>query len=105
MQTNSLLYPNTGVSLNGMAYGFPYSDQGGLSTNITFTTIPSNIAINLASYSAPTFVTQTLPDAIVGTAYQQNILVSGMDTGMTFSAGALPTGFTLDSEHGPSQLQ
>jgi hypothetical protein len=98
--SNSLVKPSTGVSLNGLSYGFPYSDQGSVSTNVQFpaTSIPTNITINLGSQTGPSFVTQTLTDAVAGTSYLQDLLVGGSGTGTTFAivgAGALPTGITL----------
>jgi hypothetical protein len=105
VQTNSSVDPVNGVSINGMSYGFPFSDQGGLSTNVQFPIgqIPQTISINLGQYSSgPSFITQSLPDAIAGTSYQQTITVSGSGVGTVFSVtdGVLPTGLTLNPDTG-----
>jgi hypothetical protein len=105
VQTNSSVDPVNGVSINGMSYGFPYSDQGGLSTNVQFPIghIPQTISINVGQYySGPSFITQSLPDAIAGTSYQQTITVSGSGVGTVFSVtdGVLPAGLTLNPDTG-----
>lgn len=104
VQTNSLLDPAAGVSINGLSYGFPFSDQGGVSTNILFPpgSIPANITVNLGELSGPGFVTQFLPDAVVSTAYQQTIVASGNGAGTTYSvsSGSLPNWLALDTDTG-----
>jgi hypothetical protein len=104
VQTNSLVDPRAGVSINGLSYGFPYSDQGGVSTNILFPldAIPASIDINLGTSTAPGFVTQSLPDAMASTAFSHTIVVSGSGTGTTFAvtAGVLPNWLSLDGDTG-----
>lgn len=104
VQTNSLLDAQTGVSINGLSYGFPYSDQGGVSTNILFPPgeIPDRITVNIGSLAGPGFVTQSLPPALVNSNYLQKIVASGPGTGTTYtiSSGTLPAGVTLDPDTG-----
>jgi hypothetical protein len=100
VQSNSTLDPANGVSLNGLSYGFPYSDQGGLSTDINFVgkaTFPTNITINLGSYVGPTFMTQTLGDATAGSTYSQTLTVSGQDaTNTQYQVISGPSCFEMD---------
>lgn len=104
VQTNSAIDPVNGVSLNGLSYGFAYSDQGGLSTNITFfdPDIPTNVTVNLGNSSELEFVTQNLPNAVVGTPYSQSFVVCGDGVGTVYQvkSGVLPTGFTLNPDTG-----
>ena len=104
VQTNSTVDPVNGVSINGLSYGFPYSDQGGVSTNICFApnNIPATININLGTISGPSFVTQSLADAVAGTDYQQTLVVSGPGTGTYFDRfdSQLPNWLSLDSDTG-----
>ncbi len=104
VQTNSLLDPAAGVSINGLSYGFPYSDQGGVSTNILFplNRIPETITVNVGSPYSPSFVTQSLPDAIAGSAYRQTLVAGGSGIGANFavSGGSLPGWLTLNSTTG-----
>lgn len=48
---NSTNDPTNGVSINGLAYGFPYDDQGSMSTN--FQGFFSLVNINIGQWSAP----------------------------------------------------
>jgi hypothetical protein len=105
VQTDSTNDPVNGVSINGLSYGFPYSDQGGVSTNICFApdNIPANITINLGTISGPSFVTQSLADAVAGTDYQQTLVVSGSGTGTYFEvvdSTTLPSWLSLDPDTG-----
>ena len=105
LATNSSLNPTTGVSLSGLSYGFAYSDQGNLSTNIEYDAdnTPANITLNFGSHSGPSFVTQSLPDAAAGTDYEQTFVVSGSGTGTTYQvvgSGTLPSGITLGADTG-----
>jgi hypothetical protein len=104
VQSNSTIDPVNGVSINGMAYGFPYSDDGGMSTNVNFSGdyIPNTVTVNLGSYSGLTFLTQSLPDAVVGTPYQQTFAVGGSGTGTSYviKSGTLPSGFQLNPDTG-----
>ena len=104
VQTNSLLDPRTGVSINGLSYGFPYSDQGGTSTNILFPPgdIPATITVNLGAPHSPGFVTQSLPDAVTNSSYRHTLLTSGSGTGtrFTISDGQLPGWMSLDANTG-----
>lgn len=102
VQSNSSLNPAIGVSINGLSYGFPFSDQGGLSTNLDFArpeNIPASLTISLEPLSGPGFFTQSLPDAVVNKAYSQQLVATGPNTPNTFSApqGSLPAGLTLSS--------
>ena len=107
VQTNSLVDPENGVSINGLSYGFPYSDQGGTSTNILFPPgdIPETITVNLGSPTAPGFVTQSLPDALVNSPYSQTIVASGSGTDLKFAVieGSLPSWLALDEDTGVLQ--
>lgn len=102
VQSNSTVDPARGVSINGLSYGFPYSDQGGVSTNVYFsaTEIPATITINLGELQSPGFVTQMLPDAVVGSAYRQAIVPAGNAAGAVFSAQGLPAWLTLNPSTG-----
>ena len=104
VQTNSLLDPASGVSINGLSYGFPFSDQGGVSTNLMFPigAVPSDITVNLGSLCGPGFVTQSIPDAVASTAYSQTIVASGTGTGTTYTVigSTLPHWLTLDPDTG-----
>ena len=105
MQTDSTNDPVNGVSINGLSYGFPYSDQGGVSTNICFApdNVPANITINLGTISGPSFVTQSLANAVAGTDYQQTLIVSGSGTGTYFEvvdSTTLPSWLSLDPDTG-----
>lgn len=99
VQSNSSLNPTTGVSINGLSYGFPYSDQGGTSTNIYFVTPPPLVTISMQPLGGPGFFTQSLPDAIANTPYSQNILASGPGADTTTfavaSGSSLPPGWNL----------
>ncbi len=90
--TNNVVNPVDGVSVNGLSYGFAFSDQGGQSTNADFimaptggtngvagaSGIPANIIINLGQQSTPlNFVTQYLPDAQVNQSYGQTVRAGG----------------------------
>ncbi len=100
LATNSSLTPTTGASLSGLSYGFAYSDQGNLSTNIQYAAdnTPTNITLNFGAQTGPSFVTQSLPDAVVGTGYSQTFVVSGSGTGTTYAIiGTLPSGITLNA--------
>ena len=79
VSSDSLLDPVKGVSINGLSYGYAYSDQGGVSTNLFFSidAMPPTVAINLGVPSGPGFVTQLLPTATVGSAYSATIVPSG----------------------------
>jgi hypothetical protein len=104
VQTNSLLDPKAGVSINGLSYGFPYSDQGGTSTNILFPPdeIPAIITVNLGSPESPGFVTQSLPDAVASRPYRQTFMASGNGIGTKFaiSQGQLPGWLNLNGDTG-----
>ena len=95
VSSDSLLDPVKGVSINGLSYGYAYSDQGGVSTNLFFPidAMPPTVAINLGVPSGPGFVTQLLPTAKVGSAYSATIVPSGT-TSATF---AVETGTPLPS--------
>lgn len=79
VSSDSLLDPVKGVSINGLSYGYAYSDQGGVSTNLFFPidAMPPTVAVNLGVPSGPGFVTQMLPTATVGSAYSATIVPSG----------------------------
>jgi len=99
VSSDSLLDPVKGVSINGLSYGYAYSDQGGVSTNLFFSidAMPPKVAINLGVPSGPGFVTQMLPMATVGSAYSATIVPSGT-TSATFSVDPgtpLPSWATL----------
>lgn len=104
VQTNSLLDPKAGVSINGLSYGFPYSDQGGTSTNILFPPgdIPKPITVNLGSPHSPGFVTQSLADALVNSPYRETLVASGTgsDTKFSIAGGELPDWLTLNDDTG-----
>lgn len=99
VSSDSLLDPVKGVSINGLSYGYAYSDQGGVSTNLFFSidAMPPTVAINLGVPSGPGFVTQLLPTAKVGSAYSATIVPSGT-TSATFAVDPgtpLPSWATL----------
>ena len=51
--------------------------------------------------SGPSFITQSLPDAVTGTNYTQTFVVSSSPTDTTYQiigTGTLPTGITLDGD-------
>ncbi len=104
VQTNSTLNPVSGVSINSLSYGFPYSDQGGISTNVSILpdALPATIGINVGTLDGPTFYTQTLADAIVNTSYSQTLVVTGSGGPATFSvtSGQLPSWLSLDLDTG-----
>ncbi len=89
---DSLLDPVKGVSINGLSYGFPYSDQGGLSTNLDFPIdgMPSQVTINLGVPQGPGFVTQMLPQATVGSPYQTKIIPSATESATFNAVTSLP---------------
>ena len=107
VQSNSVIDPETGVSLYGLSYGFPYSDQGGLSSNIGFAAdnIPSEITVNVGSVNGPSFVTQTLAEAVTGQSYSQGIVLGGNSTGTTFNSSDKPSWLTLDTSSGSLVLR
>lgn len=99
VSSDSLLDPVKGVSINGLSYGYAYSDQGGVSTNLFFSidAMPPTVAINLGVPDGPGFVTQMLPTATVGSAYSATIVPSGT-TSARFAVDPgtpLPTWATL----------
>jgi hypothetical protein len=100
VQTNSLLDPVNGFSVNGMSYGFPYSDQGGLSTNVTLSYIPEYITINLGTETGAGFVTQSLPDAMTDTFYQQNIVTTLEGAQYSATGDFDQTGLSLNPDTG-----
>lgn len=100
VSSNSLNDPHKGVSINGLSYGFAYSDQGGVSTNIDFPidSMPDQVMINLGVPSGPGFVTQMLPQATVNSHYLAAVVSSGTPPGTqaTFTAGSgLPSWASL----------
>jgi hypothetical protein len=94
VQSDSTLDPISGVSINGLSYGFPYSDQGGVSTNLYFSgdNIPGSITLNLGALDNLGFLTQNLANAVPGQPYpSQTIEASGsLAPGATFAASGLP---------------
>ena len=54
------------VSINGLAYGFPYDDQGGFSTNVQMPT-PNQVTIGLGTWTATTKLDVTAPAPVAGT--------------------------------------
>ena len=107
VQSNSVIDPVSGVSLYGLSYGFPYSDQGGLSSNIGFAPghIPTNITVNVGAINGPSFVTQTLAEAVTGQSYSQAVVLGGVTTGTTFSSSDKPSWLTLDTSSGSLVLR
>ncbi|OSQ37833.1 hypothetical protein TMES_12610 [Thalassospira mesophila] len=52
LHQNWNLNPATGISLNGLVYGYPYDDQGSFSTNINYgTALPDMISIDVMPLS------------------------------------------------------
>ncbi len=104
---NSTLSPQTGVSVNGLAYGFAFDDQSGLSTNVGFNQPPAACTITIGSFTQPAlaFTTQTanLLNAGVNAPYQQAIGTdSPMGSTLTFAVvgGTLPSWLSLNSTTG-----
>jgi hypothetical protein len=58
LHQNSTLNPTSGITVNGLAYGFPYDDQGGNSTNVQLTT-PATATITLVAWSNSTSASPT----------------------------------------------
>lgn len=74
------------VSINGLAYGFPYDDQGGFSTNVQMQT-PNQVNISLLPWTASTQLVVTAPTtAIAGKS--NSLVVTAKD-----ASGAVDTTF------------
>ena len=105
LHRNSTIDPTSGVSVNGLAYGFPYDDQAGLSTNVGYANPPGTLVLNIGDFQPGlTFVTRTssLPAAGVGAAYSQTIATTGGSGGNTFQVVGtpLPSWLSLDPNTG-----
>ena len=74
LHQNSTTNPATGVSVNGLVYGFPFDDQGNFSTNIQYP------AGNL-----PTTVTFTINDFSVGSSPAPITATAGNPFSLSFS--------------------
>ncbi|MFV3128263.1 hypothetical protein [Niveispirillum sp. KHB5.9] len=50
LHQNSTANSTNGISINGLAYGYPFDDQGGFSTNINYgTAFPSSVTFTISS--------------------------------------------------------
>jgi hypothetical protein len=61
----SAYFHNPSVSINGLAYGFPYDDQGGFSTNVQMNT-PDNVTITMLPWSGSTQLVAAIPATAFG---------------------------------------
>lgn len=47
--------PTSGISINGLVYGYPFDDQGGFSTNINYgSQLPSGVTFQISPITPPT---------------------------------------------------
>ncbi len=53
LHQNSTTNPATGISVNGLVYGYPFDDQGNFSTNIQYPTgsLPATVTFTLGSFA------------------------------------------------------
>jgi len=61
----SAYFHDPSVSINGLAYGFPYDDQGGFSTNVQMNT-PDNVTITMLPWSDSTQLVAAIPATAFG---------------------------------------
>ncbi|MHB1556721.1 MAG: putative Ig domain-containing protein [Isosphaeraceae bacterium] len=106
LHSNSTINPTNGVSVNGLAYGYPYDDQAGLSTNVGFLNPPGSLILNIGDFQASGLKivtpTSSLPNVGVGAPYSQTIVVSGGSGGNVFQVvgGPLPSWLSLNASTG-----
>jgi hypothetical protein len=106
LHRNSTLDPAEGVSVNGLAYGYPFGDQAGLSSNIGYLKPPGALTISIGNFSPPALAFTTpdavLPNAGIGANYEEKLTTNSASGGLTFSvvAGSLPGWLSLDSQTG-----
>ncbi len=84
LHLNSTNNPTTGVSINSLAYGFPYDDQGGDSTDFTLTTV-NQVNINLMPWGQTPNLPASTPTSIAVLTQPQSGLL-GNTNSVTFVA-------------------
>jgi hypothetical protein len=114
LHQNSTTNPTTGISVNGLVYGFPYDDQGGFSTNIQYPvgTVPTTITFAINPFtSTPTPPTPSnKPVTITTTAGVPFTLDIQGTTGETISFATsdpradLPAPYTFDAADNGSHV-
>jgi hypothetical protein len=114
LHQNSTTNPKTGISVNGLVYGYPFDDQGDFSTNIQFPvgTVPTTITFAINPFtSTPTPPTPSnKPVTITTTAgVPFNLDIQGT-TGETISFATsdpradLPAPYTFDAADNGSHV-
>ncbi len=109
LHQNSTTNPATGISINGLVYGYPFDDQGNFSTNIQYPagSLPGTVTFAINDFSSTPAVLgagQAPASVTAGTPFSITI---NADTGATVAFtssdphAVLPASYTfLSSDHG-----
>ncbi len=94
----------SGQTTTAATYTAPTSGAPG-TASVTATSVTDstkNFSVNITVSAAPAFSTTSLPAAVIGTAYNQPVAVTGGAGALTFSivSGSLPTGLSLNTSTG-----
>lgn len=101
LHQNSTTDPQTGVSINGLVYGYPFDDQGSFSTNVQFPdgVFPTTVDISVNPFDlSKLLLLQAPPDAKAGNPASVTVTAeTGTTVHFTSSDGqaVLPSDYTF----------
>ena len=107
LHQNSTTNPATGISVNGLVYGYPFDDQGNFSTNIQYPTgnLPTTVTFALGSFAASP--TPSPIAAIAGTPFAMSFSGTTGETIHFSSSDArahLPGNYTFSASDNGSHV-
>lgn len=101
LHQNSTTNPATGISVNGLVYGYPFDDQGNFSTNIKYPAgnLPTTVTFTLNSFAAGLGRGATTPVTVVaGTPFSLSFSGTTGETihfSTTDAQAVLPADYTF----------
>ncbi|MFO0879131.1 MAG: hypothetical protein U0840_17440 [Gemmataceae bacterium] len=111
LHQNITTNPTTGISINGLVYGYPFDDQGSFSTNVQFPSgvFPTTVHININPFAPEKQLSVSAPAS--DTAGTQFMVTVKAETGTTIhftasdSKATLPANYTfVTGDNGTKQF-